>query len=149
MRLRYEWSGSREVDKYWWVDFWKVIGPSGLKVVGYRYGPWRWYRGEDGEYIWTGGEWEMRGEVRKWTDVPLHHLCLSKTRSSPPLVLSHINLHFSSELSSCIFVTLVILAFIFHPYLHQKSLMLLLSDTSTLVHHLSDYPVIIHIIPAL
>jgi hypothetical protein len=43
----------------------------GLKVVGYRYGPWKWYRGEDREYIWTGGEWEMRGEVRKWTDVLL------------------------------------------------------------------------------
>jgi hypothetical protein len=43
----------------------------GLKVVSYRYGPWKWYRGEDGEYIWTGGEWEMRGEVRKWMDVPL------------------------------------------------------------------------------
>jgi hypothetical protein len=23
------------------------------------------------EYIWTGGEWERIGEVRKWTDVPL------------------------------------------------------------------------------
>jgi hypothetical protein len=35
--------------------FWKVVGPSGLKVVGGRYDPWRWYRGADGEYIWTGG----------------------------------------------------------------------------------------------
>jgi hypothetical protein len=23
------------------------------------------------EYGWTGGEWERRGEVRKWKDVPL------------------------------------------------------------------------------
>jgi hypothetical protein len=44
----------------------------GLEVVSYRYGPWKWYRGEDGEYIWIGGEWERRGEVRKWMDVPLH-----------------------------------------------------------------------------
>jgi hypothetical protein len=51
MRLRYEQSGSREVDDYWCVDFWKVVGPSGLKVVGYRYDPWRWYRGDEGEYI--------------------------------------------------------------------------------------------------
>jgi hypothetical protein len=47
-QLRYEWGGTREVDDYWWVDFWKVVGPSGLEVVGYRYGPWEWYRGEDG-----------------------------------------------------------------------------------------------------
>jgi hypothetical protein len=33
------------------VDFWKVIGPSGLEVIGFRYGPWRWYRGEEGDYI--------------------------------------------------------------------------------------------------
>jgi hypothetical protein len=65
MQLRYERVGSQE------VDFWKVVGPPGLKVVGYRYGLWKWYRGEDGEYIWTGGEWEMRGEVRKLMDVPL------------------------------------------------------------------------------
>jgi hypothetical protein len=50
----------------------------GLKVIGYRYDPWRWYRGEDGEYIWTGGKWEIRGEVRKWTDVSLHHLPFPK-----------------------------------------------------------------------
>jgi hypothetical protein len=43
-----------------------------MEVVGFRCGPWRWYRGEDEEYIYTGGEWGRRGEVRKWTDVPLH-----------------------------------------------------------------------------
>jgi hypothetical protein len=43
-----------------------------MEVVGFRCGPWRWYRGEEEEeYICTGGEWERRGEVRKWTDVPL------------------------------------------------------------------------------
>jgi hypothetical protein len=51
MWLRYERSGSREVDDYWCVDFWKVVGPSGLKVIGYRYDPWRWYRGDEGKYI--------------------------------------------------------------------------------------------------
>jgi hypothetical protein len=40
MLLRYEWMGTQE-----------VVGPSGLEVVGFRYGPWRWYRGEEGEYI--------------------------------------------------------------------------------------------------
>jgi hypothetical protein len=71
MWLRYKWGGTQEVDDYWWVDFWKVVGLLGLEVVGYRYGPLTWYRGEDGEYIWTGGEWERRGEVRKRMDVPL------------------------------------------------------------------------------
>jgi hypothetical protein len=72
MWLRYEWGGMREVDDYWWVDFWTVVRPLGLEVISCRYGPWKWYRGEDGEYICTGVEWERRGEVRKWTDVPLH-----------------------------------------------------------------------------
>jgi hypothetical protein len=73
MRLRCEQGGTLEVDDYWWVDFWKVVRPLGLEVISYRCGPWTWYRGEDGEYIWTGGEWERRGEVRKWMDVPLHY----------------------------------------------------------------------------
>jgi hypothetical protein len=55
----------------WGVDFWKVIGRSGLEVIGYRYGHWKWSRGKYVEYRWTGGEWEMRGEARKWMDVPL------------------------------------------------------------------------------
>jgi hypothetical protein len=75
MPLRYERVGTREVVDYWWVDFWEVVGPSGLRVVGYRYGPWKWYRGDDREYIWTGGEWEKIGEVRKRTDVPLQGVC--------------------------------------------------------------------------
>jgi hypothetical protein len=33
------------------VRFMCNITPSGLEVVGYRDGPWKWYRGEDGEYI--------------------------------------------------------------------------------------------------
>jgi hypothetical protein len=33
MLLRYERVGMRE------VDFWEVVGPSGLEVIGYRYGP--------------------------------------------------------------------------------------------------------------
>jgi hypothetical protein len=45
MLLRYEQMGMRE------VDFWKVVRPLGLEVVGFRYGPWRWYRGEEGQYI--------------------------------------------------------------------------------------------------
>jgi hypothetical protein len=40
MRLKYVWVGTREVDDYQRVDFWEVVGLSGLDVVGYRYGPW-------------------------------------------------------------------------------------------------------------
>jgi hypothetical protein len=47
MLLRYEQMGKRE------VDFWAVTRPLDLEVV-------------------KGGEWERIGEVRKWTDVPLH-----------------------------------------------------------------------------
>jgi hypothetical protein len=43
-----------------------------MEVISFRCGLWRWYRGEEEEYICTGGEWERRGEVRKWMDVPLH-----------------------------------------------------------------------------
>jgi hypothetical protein len=81
MRLRYKKGGIREVNNYWWVDFWKVVRLSGLEVIGYRYGPWKWYRGENGEYIWTGVEWERRGEVRRWMDVPLHYLLFKSTAS--------------------------------------------------------------------
>jgi hypothetical protein len=41
MPLRYERVGMREVDDYRLVDFWEVVGPSGLEVVGYRYSPWK------------------------------------------------------------------------------------------------------------
>jgi hypothetical protein len=51
MLLSYEWRRRREVDDNQWVDFWKVDRPSGLKVVGFRCGPWNWYRGGKGEYI--------------------------------------------------------------------------------------------------
>jgi hypothetical protein len=51
MQLRYERRGTREVDDYQRVDIQRVIGLSGLEVVGFRCGPWRWYRGEEGEYI--------------------------------------------------------------------------------------------------
>jgi hypothetical protein len=44
---------------------------SGLEVLGYRCGPWREYRGEEGEYLCTDRRWERIGEVRKRTDVPL------------------------------------------------------------------------------
>jgi hypothetical protein len=37
--LRYVRVGTREVDDYRRVDFSEVVGPSGLEVVGYRYGP--------------------------------------------------------------------------------------------------------------
>jgi hypothetical protein len=47
MLLRYEQMGKQE------VDFWAVIRPSDLEVIG-------------------GGEWERIGKVRKRTDVPLH-----------------------------------------------------------------------------
>jgi hypothetical protein len=43
----------------------------GLEVIGYRYGPWREYRGEEGEYLCTDRRWERIGGVRKWMDVPL------------------------------------------------------------------------------
>jgi hypothetical protein len=56
MLLRHEQMGMWEVNNYQSVDFWEVIGPSGLEVVSFRYGLWKWYRGEDGEYIRTGGE---------------------------------------------------------------------------------------------
>jgi hypothetical protein len=39
MLLRYERMGMQEVVDYWSVDFWEVVGPSGLEVVGYGYGP--------------------------------------------------------------------------------------------------------------
>jgi hypothetical protein len=45
-----------------------------LEVVGYRYGPWREYRGEEEEYLCTDRRWERIGGVRKRTDVPLHVL---------------------------------------------------------------------------
>jgi hypothetical protein len=51
MLLSYEWRGRREVDDNRWVNFWKVVGLLGLKVVGFRCGPWSWYRGGEGEYI--------------------------------------------------------------------------------------------------
>jgi hypothetical protein len=41
MWLKYVRVGTREVDDYRRVDFWEVVGPSGLEVVGYRYGPWK------------------------------------------------------------------------------------------------------------
>jgi hypothetical protein len=41
MRLRYKQSGIWEVNDYWGVDFWEVVGPLGLDIVGLRYGPWR------------------------------------------------------------------------------------------------------------
>jgi hypothetical protein len=41
MLLKYERVGTRKVDDYRLVDFWEVVGPSGLEVVGYRYGPWK------------------------------------------------------------------------------------------------------------
>jgi hypothetical protein len=41
MLLKYEQVGTRNVDDYRWVDFWEVVGLSGLEVVGYRYGPWK------------------------------------------------------------------------------------------------------------
>jgi hypothetical protein len=50
---------------------------SGLEVVGYRYGPWREYRGEEGEYLCTDRRWERIGGVRKLTDVPLQTTDLS------------------------------------------------------------------------
>jgi hypothetical protein len=34
MLLRYKQVGMQEV-----VDFWEVVGPSGLEVIGFRYGP--------------------------------------------------------------------------------------------------------------
>jgi hypothetical protein len=40
MLLRYEWRKEQ-----------KVVRPSGMEVVGFRCDPWRWYRGEEGEYI--------------------------------------------------------------------------------------------------
>jgi hypothetical protein len=67
----YEQRGRHEVDDNRWVNFWKVIRLSGLKVIGFRCGPWNWYRGGEGEYIWTRVEWERIGEVRKGTNVPL------------------------------------------------------------------------------
>jgi hypothetical protein len=112
MLLRYERVGTREVNNYRWVDFWEVVGPSGLEVVGYRYGPWKWYRGEDREYIWTGGEWERIGEVRKRMDVPLQ-LCLiqytlllfifTATRNSIPRPRPRLfpSVHNYSHLSDC------------------------------------------------
>jgi hypothetical protein len=38
------WRGSEVVD-FWWVDIQKVIRLLGMEVVGFRCGPWRWYRG--------------------------------------------------------------------------------------------------------
>jgi hypothetical protein len=69
MPLRYERVGMRE-----------VVGPSGLRVVGYGYCPWKWYRGDDREHIWTRGGWEKIGEVRKQTDVPLHSVTVIESR---------------------------------------------------------------------
>jgi hypothetical protein len=51
MLLAYEQRGTWKVDNDRWVDFWKVIGPLGLKVIGFRCGPWNWYIGGKGEYI--------------------------------------------------------------------------------------------------
>jgi hypothetical protein len=51
MLLRYERRGTQEVDNYWCIGFWRVVGPSGLEVISFRCGPWRWYRSEEGEYI--------------------------------------------------------------------------------------------------
>jgi hypothetical protein len=39
MLLRYGQMGTREVDDYRCVDFWKVVRHSGLEVVGLRYDP--------------------------------------------------------------------------------------------------------------
>jgi hypothetical protein len=39
MLLRYKWVGTQEVVDYRRVDFWEVIGQSGLEVVGLRYDP--------------------------------------------------------------------------------------------------------------
>jgi hypothetical protein len=39
MLLRCEQMGMREVDDYRCVDFWKVVGHSGLDVIGLRYDP--------------------------------------------------------------------------------------------------------------
>jgi hypothetical protein len=71
MLLRHERIGTQEVDDYRRVDFWEVVGPLGLEVVGYRYCPWREYRGEEEEYLCTDRRWERIGGVRKRTDVPL------------------------------------------------------------------------------
>jgi hypothetical protein len=37
--LRCEWRGRRGVDDNQWVGYWKVVGPSGLEVVGCGCGP--------------------------------------------------------------------------------------------------------------
>jgi hypothetical protein len=39
-----------------------------MKVISFEWGSWRWYRGV-GEIHMNKGR---RGEVRKWTDAPLH-----------------------------------------------------------------------------
>jgi hypothetical protein len=45
MLLRYKQRRRQEVNNFWGVDIWKVIRLLGTKVVGFGYGPWRWYRG--------------------------------------------------------------------------------------------------------
>jgi hypothetical protein len=43
MLLRYEWRKEQEVDNIWRVNLWKVIGPLGMKVVGFGYeSHWLW-----------------------------------------------------------------------------------------------------------
>jgi hypothetical protein len=75
MQLRYERMGMWEVNDYWWVNFWKVIGPSGLEVVGFRYSPRRWYRWGGGVHMNRGKVGEGRGG--KETDgCPLTQTCL-------------------------------------------------------------------------
>jgi hypothetical protein len=111
MLLRYEWVGTWEVVDYrWvdyrWVDFWEVVGPSGLEVVSYGYSPWEEYRGEEGEYIWTGGEWERIGEVRKRTDVPLQKSLDDRSRKQHTkghllIMMPYCDMMWSSRVAVC------------------------------------------------
>jgi hypothetical protein len=54
--LRYERRRRLEVDGIWRVNLLKVVGPSGMKVVGFGCGLWRWYRGVGEIHMRVGEE---------------------------------------------------------------------------------------------
>jgi hypothetical protein len=64
----------------------------------------------------------------------MYPLYLSKTRSSPLLISSHICPHVSSELSSHVLITLFVLALVSCPHLYKKS------STFASIQHLYSHP---------
>jgi hypothetical protein len=61
MLLRYKQRTEWEVNNFWWVNIWKVVGLWGVKVVSFGCGPWRWYRGVGEIHMNRGRAGEERG----------------------------------------------------------------------------------------